>query len=286
MMMKARLALLALCLALAVCLALRQSQQHRADTITVLVNGAPQGSPRPSTKTTPRLHVVTIVTDTQNVNLQRLLTGAAFHGIRVDVLISKQAFGPLHGWGPRLRVLKNYLSTLPGGDVVMFVDGYDVLIDGTADEVLSRFDATLKDKGKILFSGENACWPDAGMAAQYPPNPSPYKYLNGGTYIATAHTLRTMLDRHMDFNSPSFDAIDDQREWTRVYLKTGDIQLDSGNAIFNCLFDRTGDLVPAEKGWYNTATKSYPLVFHGNGSSKKHLFDVTMPGLKCKGVLK
>lgn len=248
------------------------------DTLTMLVTPGMAHKER-------RLHVLTIVTDTSNPNLQKLVRSGAFHKLRVEVLISKQAFGPLHGWGPRLRLLRKYLETLPPSDVLMFVDGYDVLIDGGEADILRRFDATTHGAPKILFSAESACWPDEQAAARYPPTDSPYKYLNGGTYIASVAALRAALDTHFDMDSKHFETCDDQREWTRAFLSSDDIVLDTSNQVFNCTFGRTEDLAATPRGWFNKATKTYPLVFHGNGTSKAFLFDAVQPRLRCASAL-
>lgn len=162
----------------------------------------------------------------------------------------------------------------------MFVDGYDVLIDGSSDEILERFDAALSGSPKILFSAESVCGPDKHLAASYPRIDSPYKYLNGGTYMAVASTQRRVMDTHFDMWSKEFVKKDDQREWTRVFLSSQDIVLDTSNAVFNCLVDREQDLVATSRGWYNAATGSYPLVFHGNGPSKHALFARVQPQLR------
>lgn len=230
-----------------------------------------------------RLHVATIVTDAEHPNLVKMVTHARRHRLHIDVLMGDFRFGPAGlGWGPRLRVFRNYLNTLPPGDVVMFVDGYDVLIDASSIDILSRFDATMKGAPKVLFSAESNCWPDKATAARYPPIDSPYKYVNGGTYIATVQVMRSFMDTYLDFESPAFDDIDDQREYHEIYLRSDAIVIDTQNTIFNCIFSREKDLVRTEKGWYNQVTKTYPLVFHGNGSAKQFVFDVIQPG--CAGA--
>lgn len=228
-----------------------------------------------------QLHVLTVVSDADNPHLLKLIRGAALHGLRVEALISKQAFGARHGWGPRLRLLYKHLDNLRPTDVLMFVDGYDVLIDGSAADILGRFDSLLHGAPKVLFSAESVCWPDRKVASRYPLTNSPYKYLNGGGYMATVTVLRAALDAHFDFKSKEFETCDDQREWTRAFLNSEDIVLDTSNTIFNSLYGRTDDLVATPRGWFNKVTESYPLVFHGNGRMTDFLFGVVQPGLRC-----
>jgi hypothetical protein len=253
---------------------------HRCSRVPVVTFAA--NFPHPPVDGPRRLHVATIVTDAEHPNLVKMVQHARRHRLHIEVLMGDFRFGPGGlGWGPRLRVFRNYLNTLPPDDVVMFVDGYDVLVDAGPADILRQFDATLKGARKVLFSAECNCWPDADMAAQYPVSDSPYKYINGGTYIATVDVMRAFMDTYLRFEWKGFDNIDDQREYHKIYLSTDAIALDADNTIFNCIFGREVDLVRTpHKGWYNKQTKTYPLVFHGNGGAKKHLFDVIEPGLR------
>lgn len=227
-----------------------------------------------------RLHVVTIVTDPKEPGLMELVRGAAAHGVFVTVIVSPLSFGALSGWGSRLRLFRAFLNRLPMQDVVMFIDGYDVLVDAGADAILKEFDAIIGGRPKILFAAEAVCFPDKHLADSYPKVTSPYKYLNGGGYMATVGVLRDALDRHMKLDDPKFHAIDDQREWTRVFLSTDAIVLDNDARVFLCLKDAEDHVRQTDRGWFNVATQSYPLVFHGNGKTTDFLFGTVQGGTR------
>jgi hypothetical protein len=182
----------------------------------------------------------------------------------------------------------DYLHTLPDDDVFMFVDGYDVLIDASARDILAAFRLVSdRTKAPIIFSAESACWPDAHLASHYPAVDSPYKYLCSGTYIGVVGALKELMGTYINFEErEALQSADDQRVFTDLYLKSGAIGLDTQNVIFNALHLRQDDIVHhPNRGWYNTVTGTFPLVFHGNGQSKDHLFEVVMPRLRSHSIM-
>jgi hypothetical protein len=218
-----------------------------------------------------RLHVATIVSDTDNRNFQTLARVAGRHGTTITAITDAGPFGHGKGWGQRVRAMRRHLDTLPPWDVAMFIDGYDVIVAASPADILEGFKDLVGDRDGdvVVFNAESNCWPHQELAARYPQTSSPYKYLNGGGCIGRVDVFKRLLDRHMRFDDPDFDAIDDQGEFTKIFLHTHDIMLDTGNRIFNCMFAREGDLVRHDKGWFNTATRTYPLVFHANASPPK-----------------
>ena len=61
--------------------------------------------------------------------------------------------------------------------------------------------------------------------------------------------------------------IDDQVCFTEIFLFNNQelIMLDYNAEIFNCLYDSINDIEFKDNKIYNKATKTYPMVFHGNG---------------------
>lgn len=231
----------------------------------------------------PQLHVVTVITDPNNENFLRLANSALVRGINITSLVSHQKIGHGKGFGMKIKMLNDYIRNLKDTDIVMFVDGYDVLITGTEKEIIEAYISFRRRHGnKAIFSAEYYCWPDGNKAKQYPEvKDSPYKYLNSGTYISSVGTLKSILKKtNIDIHSDEFKKFDDQRFYTDLYLQNQNlIVLDTHNKIFNCLAGATQDLELRKGRWYNIQTKSQPLVFHGNGGPeiKAFLFDKIYP---------
>jgi hypothetical protein len=227
--------------------------------------------------------VVTVVTDPHNENFLRLANSAMVHGIHITPLVSRQKIGHGQGFGMKIKMLSDYIRGKKDADIVMFVDGYDVLLTGTGKEITDAYISFRRRYGnKAIFSAEYYCWPDGQKAKQYPEvKDSPYKYLNSGTYISSVGTLKQILEKtNIDIHSEEFKKFDDQRFYTDLYLQNQNlIVLDTHNKIFNCLAGATQDLELRNGRWYNTKTQSFPLVFHGNGGAeiKGFLFDKIYP---------
>ena len=69
------------------------------------------------------------------------------------------------GGGQKINLVRNHLESLHDGDVVLFVDGYDVIINDTLPTILERYEDMGAD---IIFAAEKNCWPDPTMASQFP----------------------------------------------------------------------------------------------------------------------
>lgn len=231
----------------------------------------------------PKLHVVTVITDPNDENFLKLYNSAMIHNISFVPLLSPRQIGHGTGFGMKIKLMRDYVQTVPDRDIVMFVDGYDVLITGTDKEIKARFERFRRTHGnKALFSGEYFCWPDEYKKHQYPEvSNTPYKYLNSGTYISTAGALKKLYKvSNVDMDSEEFAKIDDQRFYTDLYLQHKDlIVLDTYNTIFNCLVYGLQDIELRNGVWYNKVTNSYPVVFHGNGGGevKQFVFERIYP---------
>lgn len=231
------------------------------------------------------LYIVTVVTDINNKNYIRLLNSANLNGIKIIPLISNKPIGHIQGFGMKIKLINDFITDKNDDDIVMFVDGYDVLLTGTQNEILKRYETFESQVGKcIIFSAESVCWPDSTLAERYPKfNATPYKYLNSGTYIGSIGILKNILSKSIkNIDEHEFEKIDDQLFYTNLYLTNHEkkiIILDHYNTIFNCMSGQVTDIEynQNEKKWYNKQTQSYPLVFHGNGDSIKFLIEKIYP---------
>lgn len=230
----------------------------------------------------PKLYVVTVITDSTNENYLRLLNSSLLKGINFIPLITNIPVGHGKGFGMKIKLVNNFLKTRDDNDIVMFIDGYDVLLQGTTAEILDRWKKFQYKHGRgcALFSAEYFCWPNASLEEQYPSfTETPYKFLNSGTYIGNVDTLKKIINKtNLNLNSDDFNNIDDQLFFTDIYLNNKNlIVLDHYNSIFNCMAGACDDLEYRGQ-WYNKKTNTYPLVFHGNGNDgKEFLFKEIYP---------
>lgn len=70
-----------------------------------------------------------------------------------------------------LRCLVAVLFSLP------FLASYDVILAGSPAELLKKF---IQSGSRLLFSAEGFCWPEWGLAEQYPEVGTGKRFLNSG----------------------------------------------------------------------------------------------------------
>lgn len=210
-----------------------------------------------------RFHVCTVATY-RHPNLEKLIKSCQKHQINLDIL----GLGhPYFGNGTKFVHLAQYLNTLDDGDVVMFVDAFDVLIVANKKKILRKF---LREQTPVLMSAEINCTPYEHLASSYPPAPTPFKYINTGSFIGYVGSLKKWLNALQPIDPGGCD----QGQTTVHYLKKPknrsfftldhhcrlfltlymvdekDVKIDTKNKIVECLI-----------------THSYPCVIHANGQS-------------------
>lgn len=175
----------------------------------------------------------------------------------------------------KLLLTNEYIKNLPDDHIVMFIDGYDVLINDNQKNIIKKYYELTKGE-KALFSAEKSYWPNFKLHTLYPETCSKYKYLNSGTYISTVKILKELFTSIINkINKIYYNFIDirvdDQGFFTEVFLFEHPelIKLDYNAEIFNCLYDSINDLEFSNNRIYNNITKTYPMVFHGNNASSK-----------------
>ena len=187
-------------------------------------------------------HVITTITDI-NENYIKLVNSAKQHNIDVLPLISYKSIGHGHGKGFFMKFLLTYeyIKYLPDDHIVMFVDGYDVLIINNQENIINKYYDLTKGK-KALFSTEKSCWPNEALSSLYPETSSIYKYLNSGTYISTVKILKKLyiilMKKIYRFHYFFDFRVDDQECFTEIFLFENQdlIMLDYYADIFNCLY--------------------------------------------------
>lgn len=220
------------------------------------------------------LHVVTVATDVDK--MQILKASAANHKMNITNLGEGVEWhggdmtGP--GGGQKINIVKKFLANVDDTAIVMFVDGYDVLINDTLPTIVERY----KDMGgDVVVAAEKTCWPDKTLADQFPNSHTEYRYLNSGLYIGTAVALRKLFEESLE------DGSDDQLYMQKQFLQQDalgvKVVLDVENYIFQCMAAASQDItVKSNKQLLNNATRCCPCVLHGNGGAldKQRFMDV------------
>jgi len=166
------------------------------------------------------------------------------------------------GLGWRISLMQRELCYLSPDQLILFTDSYDAIFCANPYEVVQKF---LEFDHPILFSSEINAWPDESFEEEFPPHPTPYRFLNAGGYIARAGALVDLIG-----SLRVHPMADDQRIFSRLYLDNpGRIALDHECRIFQTLMDAESHL-----GWNSVAhrpvnqlTNTQPCVLHGNGPS-------------------
>lgn len=178
------------------------------------------------------------------------------------------------GGGQKVRWLKKEMEKYADREdmIIMFVDSYDVILAGSPSELLKKF---VQSGSRLLFSAESFCWPEWGLAEQYPEVGTGKRFLNSGGFIGFATTIHQIV-RQWKYK----DDDDDQLFYTRLYLDPGlreklSLNLDHKSRIFQNLngaldevvlkFDRNRVRIR------NVAYDTLPVVVHGNGPTKLQL---------------
>ena len=216
--------------------------------------------------------------------LRRLQKTAARYAVNLTVLgmgqpwrggdMARQA-----GGGQKVNLLRPALEDLAEDQIVLFMDGYDVVVTGHVRRILASYEQL---GTAVVFAAEPFCWPDRELADRYPETDSPWRFLNSGCFIGRAGALRQLLSK------PIADADDDQLYYTRQFLSgEHDIVLDTGCLIFQCLNGSLDSMeVDRARGaLYNRHHKSWPAVVHANGPVGEWLEKEGAPvGGRSRGV--
>jgi len=188
-----------------------------------------------------------------------------------------------------LEAAHAYAASLPPDDLLLFTDAFDVLFTNKPAEIIKQYQLLQSNNNiSILFSAECGCWPhiieNRGVACfkSYPLAPTPYRYLNSGTWIGRASMAKTMLEEVIREAGKDFANANDQKLVADMFIagRFG-ISLDYYNAIFQSMHMTLDAPLPRcnpqqdirltkEGRWHNERTGGTPAVIHFNGGGKRH----------------
>lgn len=204
-------------------------------------------------------------------------------------LQSCQRFGiepVLLGWGDqwagtckKLRSICRYIRDLPGDEIILSVDPFDVIFLAGTEEIEARF----REMSTPFLCG--ALKLDAFNAMVYdhefnrtpfptPGTPTEYNFLNAGTWISTAGYAYRLLKGLMDSGQLQTCHMD-QEVFTAIYVGGGqEMDIDWNCHIFhNILFTnfvtRRPDMADIEFTGgriRNSATGTMPSLLHASGN--------------------
>ena len=217
--------------------------------------------------------VITVATE-NNKELDRFRESCHHHNIPYKILglgqewtggESKDGVLLKPGGSQKINLLKEELKDYPdlGNHIILFTDSYDVLFNGTSEEIVDRF---RKMESPIVFSSEKTCWPDVELKEQYPKSPTDYRYLNSGGFIGYGDHISKLINKVSVNNE-----YDDQLYYTERFFEdlkgNKDIILDYNQFLFQTMNESLGDIIVEGGNVKNTITKETPIIIHANGGS-------------------
>lgn len=238
-----------------------------------------------------QLLVLTVATDEDHAGFRALRRTLTYYGIAFVNLGARREWlgGDMTagtGGAFKLLLVVRFLRkemSLHGAlnKLVLFVDGYDVLLQQSESELLRKWHALSLRDTDVLFGAEINCWPSGAVCEQYADeeNHGRYRFLNSGTYMGRASAILRLL-LALDLTKPSADdqLLLSRRLAAQQPSDSAHIVLDHECRIFQTLASLPRDEwdvsyagVPQLR---NVRKRRAAAVLHGNGPSKRSLASV------------
>ena len=221
------------------------------------------------------LHVFTIASDQEKTAMLR--TTAEWSKLNIEII----PWNHWNGFTDKIYAMKQVLDFIPDGDIVAFVDAYDVLCMSDEKEILDKF---FSYNSEIMLSSEVNCYPGENQSSyDQIQSTTAYKYVNSGGYIGYVHALRNMFAWKNDQEIEDICSLGgDQHFFTQYYLhhipkddsaasqkcgvQMNTVCLDEYQRIFQSLYKvPLRSFVFLEGRLYNHSLKTYPCFVHFNG---------------------
>ena len=242
-----------------------------------------------------------MATDSNHFGYQSLRRSAGFLGHTLINLGEGTVWG---GYNTKLILMKEALEKVRDDRLVMFVDGYDTLLQRGPEETVARFEALVEDfqqehyggeiddveySEPVIFGAEYLCWPVDEVCEQYEEGTAyagRNRYLNSGTYIGRAGLIRELLE-DLDSKPDGDDQLYYSVKLVR-YIQSGTgvpIVLDGEKILFQTLLSNELDWkIETDEEvihWlYHHDDDMIPAVIHGQGPAKHTLIGISnyIPG--------
>lgn len=162
---------------------------------------------------------------------------------------SYQAYKPFYKWCK---------SNSEGYTHMLLNDSFDAVAIAPMSEIYEKY----KETDKALLSCEKACYPATELEKDYPPCPTPHKFVNGGQFMFPIPMFIRLFE---DYPMGGVNA----QEWlTRAFLfENKGYLLDTSCDIFqNIAFHDPADFtITEDKRILNNYTKSKGVLIHNCG---------------------
>ncbi|TFH24924.1 MAG: hypothetical protein E4H10_10000 [Bacteroidia bacterium] len=184
------------------------------------------------------------------------------------------------GFGKKMMAIRDYIKHLPGDEIVISVDPFDVIFLSNLEEIESKFrqmkSQFLCGALKLQAFNENVYNFEFNTTHKnVPKTPTNYNYLNTGTWISRADSAYRLID-DLVVNNHMTETSMDQQLLTGIYVFDKSIvDIDwkceiFHNILFKDFITRRPDLTDIkfnETRLHNTATGSTPCVLHASGNT-------------------
>jgi len=214
-----------------------------------------------------KLIVVTTCDNLNNERYLKLKASLGRFGYDYECILHPFTFGT------QLNVIRRWAESYTGDAThMLYTDAFDTLALGGPEEVVSKFCEAKNHHAyefstelKMCISAEKNCYPHPERADLYPDPDTPWKYVNGGGWIAEIEYFKYLCGKE-NLNSGSHDQV-----WLMdAYLNNReDIRLDSNCEIFQTIaFSYKEEWSQQERRFMNVALNTMPVFFHGNGHTQ------------------
>ena len=207
-----------------------------------------------------------IVTTCDNLNNERYLKLKASlerFGYQYECIYHPFTFGT------QLNVIRKWAESYTGDAThMLYTDAFDTLALAGPEEIMTkwwdlfRYTTDPTANYKMLISAEKNCYPHPERAVDYPDPGTPWRYVNGGGWIAEIEYFKYLCSKE-NLNPSSHDQV-----WLmEAYLRNrGEIKLDSNCEIFQTVaFSYKEEWSQQGNRLVNVALNTIPVFFHGNG---------------------
>jgi hypothetical protein len=159
-------------------------------------------------------------------------------------------------------------------EIIIMCDSWDLVFAASPAAIEEEFKNL--SSAPLLWNAEKTLWPDVGL--KFPDVGTPYRYLNSGFVVGYAGALLEIIEA-MDIDSIPDDHTNDagvriepnhQEYFQRFFAEHPDsMTIDRDAVICQALHAvEPEELDMSQEKIQNTITKSYPMVFHMNGTKE------------------
>lgn len=144
-----------------------------------------------------KFHICTVATG-DHINLDKLKHSCERHHMELEVIGKGR---PFYCTATKLIYFAEYLETLGDDEIVLFVDAHDVLVVADRDEILEKFFAM---EVPFVIAAEKNAYPN-WFLDEYPPSPTPFRYINTGTYMGYVGVIKQWINSLQPINPYNCD---------------------------------------------------------------------------------